>query len=191
MSFLAAGVVIALTVLNFTVLRDRNTVAQSVLTCLIGLVIPVIGWMGARASNRNMVGIFCAFSLSCAIFNLISYIVVMVSISYLYTYLNECLPNGTVIIDGNVNTHICHDYTLTQARNMFIIASCISVPVIFLQCMGAIYGNKLYSHLTPGVIITYQEEAYQGQAYATGTVVAGPPIVVEAYPQPAGIYPRV
>lgn len=182
LSFLAAAVVIALTVLNFTYLRGQNSVAQSVLTCMIGLIIPLMGWAGAKTNNRNLVGLFCTFSLTCAIFNLISYIVVMVALSVIRKYLGECLPDGTVIIDGVVNTTLCDDYSYSIIDRMYIVATCVSVPVILLQLVGSFYGSRLYSKLSPGVIITYQADPYpRGQVYGMTTVN---PVVVTA-PQPA------
>ena len=163
--------VIALTILNFTMFRDRNTTAQSVLSCIIGLAIPLMGWFGAKAANRGLIGAFCLSSISCAIFNLISYIIVMVSLSLLDHWLNECQPDGTVIINGETNTTICSDYTHTDVRNMYIIATCISIPVIILQCMGGIYGNSLYRRLTPEVAVTYQTDPYpRGQVYSVTTI---------------------
>ena len=156
LSFLAAAVVIALTVLNFTILKDRNTIPQSILTCIIGLLIPFMGWIGAKASNQNLIGMFCGFSFTCGIFNLIIYIIVIVSIRTMYVIIQDCSSLGTVVVNGKINNTYCEDYTMDSLRNMYIIASALSVPVIFLQCIGAFYGNKLYSSLTPGVVITYE-----------------------------------
>lgn len=181
LSFLAAAVVIALTVLNFTILKDRTTIAQSVMTCLIGITIPFLGWFGARASNRNMLGMFCAFSFSCALFNLVSYIIVMISASWLDGVLGDCRSDGTVLIDGVARTDICDFYTHEDIVRLYIIASCVTWPVVILQCLGAVYGNRLYSELTPGVVITYSATPFQG--YNDVAVVrVGSPIVTVPYP---------
>ena len=186
LSFLAAAVVIGLTVLNFTIFRDNNSAAQSVLTCVVGLLIPVIGWVGAKESNRSLVGMFCAFSFSCGLFNLISYCVVMWSISAMRSIISDCAPDGTVIVDGEVNTTYCSDYTDDSLRDMSIIATCVSIPVIFLQCIGAFYGNKLYTTLTPGVIITYGTDPYprggfgEPRIYGVGIVTAPSPVIYQA-----------
>lgn len=188
LSFLAAAVVVALTVLNFTILRDRNTVFQSVLTCIVGLLIPLMGWIGAKNSNRSMVGMFCASSFTCGLFNLISYCVVMASIAAVRVIIEDCSPNDTVIIDGEVNTTICKDYTDDMLVNMYIIATCVTIPVVILQCTGSYYGNKLLSKLTPGVIITYEIDPYP---YGGQPIITVPPptytvpanaVTVQAHP---------
>ena len=187
LSFLAAAVVIALTVLNFTLLKDRTTIVQSVMTCLVGLAIPFLGWFGARASNRGMVGMFCAFSFACGLFNLVSYILVMTSASWLDRVLYDCKPDGTVVVDGVTRSDICDYYSHDQIRTLYIIASCVTWPVVILQCLGAFYGNRLYSELSPGVVITYTADPYQvGRGYNEVTVVrAGSPIVTVPYPAPS------
>ena len=181
LSFLAAAVVVALTVLNFTILRDRNTVFQSVLTLAVGLMIPVIGWFGAKSSNRNMVGVFCAFSFSCGLFNLISYCVVMASIATVRSIIADCAPDGTVVINGEIDYTICTDYTDSMLTDMYIIATCITIPVILLQWAGSYFGNKLYETLTPGVVITYNASPYAGQGY-TGHPVGRAGVVPVPYP---------
>lgn len=196
-SGLAAIVVIVLAVLNFTILRNRTTVTQSIISLIVGLSIPIVGWFGAKLANRSLLGLFCSFSLSCGLFNLISYILVMSSAGFIDRYLDQCRPDGTVIIDGAINRSLCLDYTHSAVRDVYIIASCVSIPVIILQCLGGIYGNSLYSELTPGVIVTYNTEAYlPGQAYGGAPVtVTGSPIVTVAYPVPPskgqGVYPQV
>ena len=186
-SSLAAVVVIVLTVLNFTVFKDRTTVAQTIISCLVGISIPIMGWFGAKASNRHLVGLFCSFSLTCALFNLISYILIMSSAAVVDKYLDQCLPDGTVVIDGSVNTNLCHDYTHQMIRDIYIICSCVSLPVIVLQCIGGVYGNSLYSKLTPDIIVAYQTEAYvPGQAYVTGS-----PVVTVPSPETKGQYTQV
>ena len=195
-SSVAALVVIALTVLNFTVFRGRTTDAQSVITCVVGLSIPVLGFIGAKTSNRGLIGIFCSFSLGCGLFNLISYIVLMSSAALVDKYLNQCLPNGTVVIDGELNRTLCNDYTHSQIRDIYIIASCVSLPVIILQCLGGWYGNSLYSRMETSVVVTYETQAYpQGAVYAqpVATVVASPVVTVGYQPTapPVQKYPSV
>jgi hypothetical protein len=197
LSFLAATVVVALTILNFTLFRDRNTTVQSVLSCIIGLTIPVVGWLGAKAANRNLIGAFCLSSISCAIFNLISYIIVMVGLSLLDHWLSECQPDGTVVINGEINTTICSDYSHDEVRDMYIIATCISIPVIILQCLGGVYGNVLYRKLTPDFVVAYEADPYpRGQLYSVTTVnpviVTVPAAQVPASKEdPPTLYPSV
>jgi hypothetical protein len=188
-SVIGALVVIALTVLNFTVLRDRTTITQSVLSCVVGISIPVIGWIGAKTTNRSIVGIFCSFSLSCGLFNLISYVILMASAGWIDKYLDQCLPNGTVIINGTVDKTICQDYTHDSIRNVYIIASCVSLPVIILQCLGGYYGNSLYASLTPEMVLEYGVQPYAGpQPYIQPTVaVVGSPVVTVPYQGPVTV----
>lgn len=201
-STIAALVVIALTVLNFTIFRSRTTDVQSIITCLVGLIIPVLGFIGAKARSRGLVGIFCSFSLGCGLFNLISYIVLMSGAALLDKYLDECKPDGTVIIDGVVDYDLCSDFTHDNIRNIYIIASCVSLPVIILQCLGGWYGNSLYAKMATTAVITYETPAYpQGQVYAApapAVVVASPVVTVPYQPsappvngRPNTLYPSV
>ena len=155
--------------------------------------------MGAKTNNRNMVGMFCAFSFSCGLFNLISYAVVMVSIAAVKSIIADCSEDGTVVIDGETNTTICTDYTDESLRNMYVIATCVTIPVVVLQCVGAYFGNHLYAKLTPGVILTYNADPYPrggfgGQVYGMegGGIVRATPspgIVTVPYPNPVTVIP--
>lgn len=150
-SGISALLVVALTVLNFTVFMDRTTVAQTILSCIIGICIPLLGWFGAKSNNRNMVGAFCSFSFSCSIFNAITYILVMVSIAAVIDILNVC---GTASANPD-DQHYCDDYTISELNYMYIVASAVTIPVVILQCLGGFYGNRLYESLCPEVIVTY------------------------------------
>lgn len=174
-STLSALVVVALTVLNFTIFREGTTVGQTIVSCIIGLCLPVVGWLGSKTNNRPALGLFCSFSFGCGLFNLVSYILLMVSASLFDKYLDQCDPDGTVVINGKVYTGIC-GYTHEYIRNIYIVASCITLPIILLQCLGGIFGSKLYNKLQPGVIITYLSEpctgGYKANAQAAPTVTA-------------------
>lgn len=157
-SFLSAVFVVTMTILNFTVLNDRSSIAQTIISCLIGISIPLIGWVGAKTSNQTMVGAFCAISFSCSIFNTVTYILIMVSIRAVILILEVC---GTSSSDPN-DQEICNDYTISQMNNMYIVATVVAVPAIILQCLGGFFGNQLYTQLTPDVIITYAADPAPG-----------------------------
>ncbi len=154
-SFISALLVVALTVLNFTIFRDRTTIAQTVISCIIGICIPLLGWFGAKTSNRSMVGAFCSFSLSCSIFNTVTYILVMVSIAAVIDIVSVC---GTADAEPD-DQHYCDDYTIRGLHHMYVIASLVTIPVVILQCLGGFFGNRLFESLTPGMIITYGIDA--------------------------------
>jgi hypothetical protein len=160
-SVLSAIIVIVLTVLNFTIFRAGTTTVQTILSCIIGLCLPLLGWFGAKTNSRPAVGVFCCFSFGCGLFNLISYILLMVAAAFVDGYLYDCQPDGTLVVDGKVYTGVC-DWTHDSIVNLYIIASCVTIPIIILQCLGGVFGSKLYSKLKSGVIITYNSTPYQG-----------------------------
>ena len=184
LSFLAAAGAITLAVLNFTIFQDQNRVAQTVISLIIGVTIPLFGWFGAWLSNRVLVGFFFMFSFLISLFNLVSYILVMVGIDYTIEVLKSCNSSGTVVVDGQVNTTICNSVTEDSLRNMYIIASAVSVPMILLQCLSGLFGGRLYGRMSPGIVITYQVDppknmvetfSYpQATVISDATVIGGP-----------------
>lgn len=179
LSLLAAAVAITLAVLNFTIFRDQNRVSQTVISLIIGVTIPLFGWLGAWKNSRSLVGVFFMFSFLISVFNLISYILVMVAIDYTIGVLKDCNSNGTVVIDGQINSSICNNFTEDSLRNMYIIASAVSVPMILLQCLSGVFGGKLYGRMSPAVVITYQVEPPTNVAYTypQATVVSNATVI--------------
>jgi hypothetical protein len=151
MSTFVALVIIALAILNFTIFFTQTSVYQSVVGIVLGMFVPIFGFIGAKKRSRNMVGCFTGCSFGCSIFNLIGYILIMMSISALQDTLVACNSRSYYYFHP-----ICTiEYT---PESLFIYASCSAVPVIVIQLIAGIFGSKLYRRLQPDFAVVHSIE---------------------------------
>ena len=178
LSVISAAVAITLAVLDFTIFEGQNSVSQTVISLIIGISIPMVGWFGAWLTNRLLVGLFCSLSFSLSLFNLISYILIIVGIDYTIDILRNCNPDGTVVINGQINSTICKNYTEDSLRNIYIIASAVSIPMILLQCLSGVFGSRLYGRMSPEVVVTYRVDP---PTHTVGTTFVYPQATVVSH----------
>jgi hypothetical protein len=85
--------------------------------------------------------------------NLLSYILFMNSVHQADGLVTSC--NATVIVNGEIKS--CEDGR-TLIRNMYIIASFLSIPIILLNFVAGCLGRELRKELRKGPVVQHSDE---------------------------------
>jgi len=133
--------------LSYSKLKVVQIAALSIITIVLGIYVSVLGAAGVRRVDRSIMGTFILTSLVFAIFQFVSYIVVMVKINYSASLYPSCKPDVIIKYRNSISETFCDDFAGVDTTQLYTAASFINILlIIFLlaDCaVGALFIKEL------------------------------------------------
>lgn len=140
--------------------NNRSQQVDSVMArILIGLMLPVIGYMGARLRNRSLVGCFACCNVAAIVFFLVTLYILFSGLGKLSDWQNACISQAQL---QGMPTDQCSSIRTKYMKLM--AANLVFGGTAFLfNLLGCIWGFQLFQH-------EYYNYGSSGGSYGSGAV---------------------